>query len=217
MPAAKAFLDIQAVVRSAVQLRTLDLRDENIHIQFECETVLPGVRGDPNQLLQVFYNLVNNAVDAMRGPAASGRPGVLTVRALRERGHVVIEFSDNGPGMRDPDRVFDPFYTTKSDGTGLGLSICYGIIKEHEGTILAFNRAEGGATFRIELPAVQAALPTTTVAATAPATESLGKNIPALRPASPVPPVPALAATGVQETPANSDALVLAKPNIASV
>lgn len=155
MPAAKTFLDIQSIMSGAVQLRTLDLRDENIHIQYESETVLPGVRGDPNQLLQVIYNLISNAVDAMRG----SRGGILIVRAMREKGNVVIEFSDNGPGMKDPDRVFDPFYTTKAEGSGLGLSLCYGIIQEHGGNIYAFNRPEGGATFRIELPAVQATLP----------------------------------------------------------
>jgi signal transduction histidine kinase len=69
---------------------------------------------------------------------------------------VVLEFSDSGPGMEQPDRVFDPFYTTRpiGQGTGLGLSVCYGIIQEHNGTITCLNHAEGGATFRIELPAV---------------------------------------------------------------
>ena len=67
---------------------------------------------------------------------------------------VILEFSDTGPGMQEPDRVFDPFYTTKpvGQGTGLGLSACYGIIAEHSGKIFCENRASGGATFRIELP-----------------------------------------------------------------
>ena len=68
----------------------------------------------------------------------------------------VILFSDTGPGMRDPHLVFDPFYTTKpvGKGTGLGLSICYGLIQDQGGQISCYNRPEGGATFRIELPAV---------------------------------------------------------------
>ena len=67
-------------------------------------------------------------------------------------------FSDTGPGLREPHRVFDPFYTTKpiGKGTGLGLSICFGIIQEHGGKILCYNRQEGGAVFRVELPAVLA-------------------------------------------------------------
>jgi two-component system NtrC family sensor kinase len=87
--------------------------------------------------------------------------GSLVVRTLREKNNVVIEFSDTGPGIKDPQAVFDPFYTTKpvGKGTGLGLSICYGIVQEHGGAISCFNRHQGGATFRIELPAVTAVLP----------------------------------------------------------
>ena len=67
---------------------------------------------------------------------------------------VIIEFADNGPGMADPGKVFDPFYTTRpvGQGTGLGLSMCYGIIQGHGGKITCRNRAEGGASFVIELP-----------------------------------------------------------------
>jgi two-component system, NtrC family, sensor kinase len=115
------------------------------------------VRGDPNQLLQVFFNIINNAVDAM--DEISG--GTLTVRTMSERGNVVILFSDTGPGVREPRLVFDPFYTTKpvGKGTGLGLSICYGLIHDHGGQISCYNRPEGGATFRVELPAVPALFP----------------------------------------------------------
>jgi two-component system NtrC family sensor kinase len=119
--------------------------------------VLPGVRGDGNQLLQVFFNIVNNAIDAME--ATEG--GVLTIRTIRDRGNVVILFTDTGPGIKDPQRVFDPFYTTKpvGKGTGLGLSICFGILQEHSGKILCYNSQQGGAVFRVELPAVLAAFP----------------------------------------------------------
>jgi signal transduction histidine kinase len=101
--------------------------------------------------------MISNAVDAME--ATGG--GVLTVRTERELANVLIEFSDTGPGLSEPERVFDPFYTTKpvGKGSGLGLSICYGIIQEHGGSITGFNRVDGGATFRIELPAVLALLP----------------------------------------------------------
>ena len=65
-----------------------------------------------------------------------------------------MEFTDNGPGVQNPHRIFDPFYTTKpvGKGTGLGLSICYGIVKEHGGEIQVRNREEGGAVFSITLP-----------------------------------------------------------------
>jgi two-component system, NtrC family, sensor kinase len=157
VPAEKQLLDLNTVLAGAVQLRNLDLREKNIRIELENRSVLPAVRGDPNQLLQVFYHLISNGVDAME--SAGG--GVLLIRTLRERGIVVIEFSDTGPGMKEPDKVFDPFYTTKAvgKGTGLGLSICYGVMQEHGGNILGFNRPEGGCTFRLELPAVMAVFP----------------------------------------------------------
>ena len=157
VPAEKQLLDLNTVLTGAVQLRNLDLRQKNIRIEMEGHSVLPAIRGDPNQLLQVFYHLISNSVDAMESVGG----GVLVIRALREKTLVVIEFSDTGPGMAEPDKVFDPFYTTKpvGKGTGLGLSICYGIMQEHGGRILGFNRAEGGSTFRLELPAVLAAFP----------------------------------------------------------
>ena len=80
--------------------------------------------------------------------------GLLTISTRVQDDSVILEFSDNGPGAQDPQRVFDPFYTTRpvGQGIGLGLSACYGIIQEHRGRILCHNRPEGGAVFRIELP-----------------------------------------------------------------
>jgi signal transduction histidine kinase len=82
--------------------------------------------------------------------------GIVQVSTKCDGSNVVLEFADNGPGARDPERVFDPFYTTKpvGQGTGLGLSACYGIVQEHKGKIVCRNRPEGGALFRIELPAM---------------------------------------------------------------
>jgi signal transduction histidine kinase len=158
VPTERTLLDINTVVTNAVQLRTLDLRTGTVRIELQLESVLPGVRGDGNQLMQVFFNMISNAVDAME--AAQG--GVLTIKTLRDRAYVVVLFLDTGPGLKEPHRVFDPFYTTKpvGKGTGLGLSICFGIVQEHAGRIHCYNRQEGGAAFRVELPAVLAALPT---------------------------------------------------------
>jgi signal transduction histidine kinase len=157
VPPERTLLDINTVVNNAVQLRTLDLRSSTTRIELQLESVLPGVRGDGNQLMQVFFNLISNAIDAME----SHKGGVLTIKTMRDRGNVVILFSDTGPGIMEPHRVFDPFYTTKpvGKGTGLGLSICFGIVQEHNGKILCYNRQEGGAVFRVELPAVLAAFP----------------------------------------------------------
>jgi signal transduction histidine kinase len=157
VPPERTLLDINSVIANAVQLRALDLHSGGPRIETELESVLPGVRGDHNQLMQVFFNIVNNGLDAM----GDNSGGVLTIKTLRDRGSVVILFSDNGPGIKEPHRVFDPFYTTKpvGKGTGLGLSICYGIVQEHNGKILCYNGQKGGAVFRVELPAVLAVLP----------------------------------------------------------
>lgn len=157
VPAEKVLLDLTPILASAVQLRSLDLHDKNVKIDLEVKSVLPGVRGDPNQLLQVFFNIISNSVDAMEEIGG----GTLTVRTAREGANAIIEFSDTGPGIREPGRVFDPFYTTKpvGKGTGLGLSICYGIIQEHGGQISCYNRSEGGAAFRVELPTLPVNFP----------------------------------------------------------
>ncbi|HET8965387.1 MAG TPA: HAMP domain-containing sensor histidine kinase [Candidatus Acidoferrum sp.] len=164
VPAERTLLDLNTVVNNAVQLRALDLKHSGAKIELKLESVLPGVRGDGNQLMQVFFNIINNAVDAMDSHSGGG---TLTIKTMRDRANVVILFSDTGPGIKEPHRVFDPFYTTKpiGKGTGLGLSICFGIVQEHGGKILCYNGQEGGAVFRVELPAVLAALPTRDVLA----------------------------------------------------
>src|SRR6267143_499376 len=119
-------------------------------LQSEIPDDLPSVVADPHQLEQVFLNVINNALDAMVEGSGSG---VLKVRVFKKDAYVCVEFDDSGPGIKDPSRIFDPFYTTKSvgKGTGLGLSICYGIVKEHGGEIVARNRDEGGATIEVRL------------------------------------------------------------------
>ena len=149
VPAEKTSLDINAMVQTAVKLYPPQLRTASVQVHTDLARDLPRVLGDSNQLLQVCLHITNNALHAM---AETG--GSLTVSTRPSGSAVVIEFVDNGPGLQEPDRVFDPFYTTRpvGQGAGLGLSVCYGIIQEHQGTILCENRPEGGARFRIELP-----------------------------------------------------------------
>ena len=156
-PAEVTLLDINAIVGNVVELCRADMRKKKIRIELDSESHLPGVRGDANQILQVFFNVINNAVDAMEEVGG----GILALRTFRHHSNVVIQFSDTGPGIREPQLAFDPFYTTKAvgKGTGLGLSICYGLVKEHKGKITCMNRPEGGAAFRVELPAVMALFP----------------------------------------------------------
>ena len=151
VPAEKTLVDINALVQTAVKLCLPQVRGPHVQVHTDFASDLPRVLGDSNQLLQVCLHITNNALHALTDTG-----GVLTVSARLQDTSVVLEFSDNGPGMQEPDRVFDPFYTTRpvGQGPGLGLSVCYGIIQEHNGKITGQNRPEGGAIFRIELPAV---------------------------------------------------------------
>jgi signal transduction histidine kinase len=151
VPAEKTLVDINALVQTAVKLCLPQARGPNVQVHTNFASELPRVLGDSNQLLQVCLHITNNALHAL---AETG--GALTVSSRLQDTLVVLEFSDTGPGMQEPDRVFDPFYTTRpvGQGPGLGLSVCYGILQEHNGKIAGHNRPEGGATFRIELPAV---------------------------------------------------------------
>src|SRR5580704_16737226 len=159
-------VDIRRVLEETLTLRDYDLKVNNIDVQKDLGPDPALVVADPHQVEQVFLNIINNAVDAV---LETGRPGKLKIRVYCEKGDVCAQFADDGPGIKDPKRIFDPFYTTKSvgKGTGLGLSICYGIVKEHGGDITAHNAAEGGAVIEVRLPMAAPAEAETDAAAVA--------------------------------------------------
>ena len=111
----------------------------------------PDVVADPEQLKQVFVNLISNAVQAMPGG------GTLTIETGADEGFVFIRFSDTGPGIPDEmrDKIFDPFVSTRDDGTGLGLTIVHRIVDEHDGHIEVASEPGNGTTFTVWLPALQ--------------------------------------------------------------
>jgi len=145
-------VDIRKVLDETLTLRDYDLKSNNIRVEREAPDEPMMVVADPHQIEQVFLNIINNAVDAI---LETGRTGKLRIRVYWQNGQVCTQFADDGPGLKDPKRIFDPFYTTKSvgKGTGLGLSICYGIVKEHGGDITANNGPDGGAVIEVRLPA----------------------------------------------------------------
>jgi PAS domain S-box-containing protein len=147
----KQHVDLRKVLEETLTLREYDLKTNNITVERDWAADTPLADADMHQMEQVFLNIINNAADAMmeKGPG-----GKLIVRTYLKDKFVCIEFLDSGPGIQDPKRIFDPFYTTKSigKGTGLGLSICYGIVKEHGGDIIARNRSEGGALIEVRIP-----------------------------------------------------------------
>jgi signal transduction histidine kinase len=142
-------LEIKPLLESTLQLgRTSKL--DNVTVGLTQEGEVPPVLGDSSQLLHVFLQIISNAVDALQEVGG----GALDVRIHSFQDQVSIEFSDSGAGIREPEHVFEPFYTTKpvGKGTGLGLSTCYGIIQKHGGEITCRNRPEGGAVFIVLLP-----------------------------------------------------------------
>jgi signal transduction histidine kinase len=154
MPLHRASVDVRPLLESAVNL-TRAGRRHSIRVEIREEGAVPMVEGDANQLIQVFLHIIANAIDAMEGN--EGGLLAIAIRAGQER--IEIGFVDTGSGLKDPRRVFEPFYTTKlvGKGVGLGLSTCYGIIRQHGGEIDCQNRPEGGAVFRLVLPAAVAA------------------------------------------------------------
>src|SRR5579862_3863891 len=152
MPAQREPLQVNSVLRQTMKLRAYDFSNHGVELIEDYTEELPAVIGDPGQLQQVFLNIINNAYDAVQETRRAGKIKIAT--ELRGT-HVEISFGDNGTGISKMDRIFDPFFTTKEvgKGTGLGLSICYGIIRAHNGEIIARNNSDGfGSTFVVRLP-----------------------------------------------------------------
>jgi two-component system NtrC family sensor kinase len=144
---------LRKLLSATVGLLRNQLMAQGVDVALELELDLPEPTVDPNQVQQVFVNLISNAAQAI---ASAGRPGKVIIRGRRRDDRLTIEVIDDGPGM-PPEvaaRVFEPFYTTKPEGqgTGLGLSISQGIIKEHGGRVLVTTSPGSGATFTVELP-----------------------------------------------------------------
>ena len=159
----RAMVDLNQVVRETLSLRAYEQKVSNIQVVEALATGLPDVFADGHQIKQVLLNLMINAEQACIG--ANGK-GTIVLRTSHDtdRGSLVLEVSDDGPGIPDErvNKVFDPFFTTKEvgQGTGLGLTVAYAIVQEHGGRIWVESGAKGkrtqstqaGATFFIELP-----------------------------------------------------------------
>jgi two-component system NtrC family sensor kinase len=147
----KKSANLHILLQDVLALREYHIRNHDVELKIQVESDLPPVALDEDQFKQILLNLLNNSIDALEGQKRK----LIRIEALRRGNRVLLHFDDNGPGFHDPNRVFDPFYTTKpvGKGTGLGLSICYGIVKEHGGEIQASNLANGGARVVLELPA----------------------------------------------------------------
>jgi PAS domain S-box-containing protein len=153
--------DVADGIQKVVNVVTNTLLTKKVELKKEIKEDLPKVRGDGQQIEQVFLNIINNAMAAMGDDG-----GILTISAHRSNDMVRISFTDTGPGipLENRDKIFEPFFTTKKvgDGTGLGLSVSHGIVSKFGGDIrvksqTAAEGGEPGTTFTVILPVAETA------------------------------------------------------------
>jgi two-component system NtrC family sensor kinase len=153
--AQKRYADVNHILRDTLELRSYQFKVDNIQLVKQLDEHLPWTMVAPQQMQQVFLNLLNNAHQALM-ESAGPRRVVVTSETKDEV--IRIQIADNGPGIPQDvlGKIFDPFFTTKEvgQGTGLGLSIAFGIVQEHGGRIWAESQLEEGSAFIIELPIV---------------------------------------------------------------
>lgn len=150
VPGEKAPVAVNSVVQTAVKLSQPQFSAHKIEVQMDLGTDLGQICADSSQLLQVCLHIAGNALHALDEVGG----GIFTVSTRRQANAVILEFSDNRPQVREPQRVFDPLSMTRPVGTGVGLSACYGIIEDHGGRIHSTNRPGGGTTIQVMIPAV---------------------------------------------------------------
>jgi C4-dicarboxylate-specific signal transduction histidine kinase len=147
-------LRIQEIIDQTGALVKGYLKDNRVRLSVDIPPNLPVIMGSPQQLGQVFMNLINNAVEAM-GTDLDSTDRHIRIDAATESGHVVIRVVDSGSGIskKDMAHIFDAFFTRKKKmGMGVGLAICHRIIEDHNGSITVRNHADQGAEFIIRLP-----------------------------------------------------------------
>ncbi len=149
--AEKRWIRLRLLINDVEKLLEKVLSNKDITIKKEFTLKNDKILANKNQIEQVVFNLISNAVDAM----PNGGVVVIAVE-VSDDNKICVKISDTGPGIDDEHlhKIFDPFFTTKKigQGTGLGLSICYGLVEENEGTIDVESAPGKGATFTIKFP-----------------------------------------------------------------
>jgi signal transduction histidine kinase len=138
-------------VTEAINLSAVTMRKSGIALEKVLSENLPPCHADPTLIEEMVLNLLNNAVAAMK-TMEEGKKIVVTSSV--EGDGIILTVSDSGPGIAPEikDKIFDPYFTTKSDGTGIGLSICHRIVTDHGGSLTVSDSGLGGAEFRIKIP-----------------------------------------------------------------
>ncbi|HTZ89332.1 MAG TPA: ATP-binding protein [Alloacidobacterium sp.] len=151
-PVEHVAVSVTEILRDIYQLRRTEFNRLQVDLQLHLADNLPEIDGNRNQLQQMFLHLLNNSLDALNH--SSGPSKAIRLDASHDEDGVRVLISDNGPGLADPKRAFDPFFTAKSPraGSGKGLSVCYAIVRDHGGDITAHNLQPHGAALVVELP-----------------------------------------------------------------
>jgi signal transduction histidine kinase len=175
----RTMIDANNVVRQSLSLVNYDLRANQICVETAYQENLPRINADNTQLEQVILNLIRNAVDAMASASVGKKDLRLATRLDNNNSMVSIIVEDSGPGINadDRERIFKPFFTTKSAGMGLGLSLCRTIIEDHGGHFLLTKTDSYGSIFEISLPIAQEA-PATAPAASPRSPQSIAHHRP---------------------------------------
>ncbi len=146
-----SWVNVNDVIRNAYGIVKYDKRAKAVEFRLDLAEALPSLFIVADQLLQVFLNILINALDALK----EGK-GLIAITSRQEDGHIVVTIEDNGIGIPEEhlSKIFEPFFTTKEvgHGTGLGLSVSYGIIKNFDGKIEVKSKVGEGSTFIIKLP-----------------------------------------------------------------
>ena len=153
-PPRKEPVDINEAIREVLALTRGEAIKNSTSVQTQLAECLPFVEGDRVELQQVLLNLIVNAIEAMSG-VSDGVRDLLVSTGNADFGYVLVAVRDSGPGFAPHaiERVFAPFYTTKSTGLGMGLSICRSIIEAHGGRLWASANLPRGAVFQFTVPA----------------------------------------------------------------
>jgi len=164
----KQQMDLNQVIENTAALVRSHLRKNLVNINVNLSGKNSILTASPQQMGQIFMNLINNAVESITSAVDyksnaqkyPGFVGEIKIETINHENEIIIEIRDNGPGILEKDlkNIFDPFFTRKKTmGMGVGLSICHGIIEDHKGYIEAGNNPDGGAVFKITLPRSQQA------------------------------------------------------------
>jgi PAS domain S-box-containing protein len=143
--------NVNQTIEDAIGLASVTLRKRDIKIEKNLSEGLPMVHADPQSIEQVILNLITNSAEAMNKMEGVKQ---IEITSLAANDLILVKVSDSGPGvpLNLREKVFDPFYTTKTESTGIGLSLCNRIITDHGGLLTVSESRWGGAEFRIEIP-----------------------------------------------------------------